>query len=268
MEIFGITSIANLWETLVLILISFMVGLLGGFVGLALGTIRLPFFFLFGFPVPVSAGTNIIISTLSAATGSIRNVREGRIDWRIVIIMGIPTIIGAFAGSFFSTLIHESLLIGLAGILVFWQGIEFLFRSKMFELTNESTSRSFTFYKAATGAGIGAAIGLYGGAVGLIAGSIRLPAIIRILGLNPRIASGTNLFIGLLLGTFGFAGHGVRGEIDIPLVIFLGIAAMIGSFIGAKFTGKVKLNLLLSSIGVVFIVVGALLLVNAFYRFN
>ena len=36
MEIFGITSIANLWETLVLILISFMVGLLGGFVGLAL----------------------------------------------------------------------------------------------------------------------------------------------------------------------------------------------------------------------------------------
>ena len=56
------------------------VGVLGGLVGLALGTMRLPVLLLLGFPAPVAGGTNILVSTASAATGSIPHLRAGRVD--------------------------------------------------------------------------------------------------------------------------------------------------------------------------------------------
>ena len=45
-------------------IISFLVGLLGGFVGLALGTIRLPIMLLIGINPKIAAGTNILVSSL------------------------------------------------------------------------------------------------------------------------------------------------------------------------------------------------------------
>ena len=41
-DVIGLTSEVLVWQALVLTFISFAVGLLGGFVGLALGTMRLP----------------------------------------------------------------------------------------------------------------------------------------------------------------------------------------------------------------------------------
>lgn len=67
---FGLPSPVPLWEAVFLTLLSYGVGVLGGIVGLALGTMRLPFLLLLGMPAPVAAGTNILVSTLSAATGS------------------------------------------------------------------------------------------------------------------------------------------------------------------------------------------------------
>ena len=107
-------------------------------------------------------------------------------------------------------------------------------------------------------------MGLLGGAVGLILGSIRLPALIRILKIDPRIAAGTNLFIGFFLGALGFVGHAVQGEVDYPLLAAMGAAAMVGSYIGAKYTGRASLNALITTMGGVLLVVGVLLVWQAF----
>ena len=50
-------------------------------------------------------------------------------------------------------------------------------------------------------------IGALGGAVGLILGSLRLPALIRVLRMDPRAAVGTNLTIGFAMGSVGWIGH-------------------------------------------------------------
>ena len=82
---------------------------------------------------------------------------------------------------------------------------------------------------AAEGA-IGLAVGLVGGAVGLILGSIRLPTLIRVLRVDPRIAAGTNLFIGFVMGSVGWVGHAVQGQVDYPLLVLMGSSAMAGSY--------------------------------------
>ena len=96
-------------------------------------------------------------------------------------------------------------------------------------------------------------------AVGLILGSIRLPALIRILKIDPRIAAGSNLFIGFFMGALGWVGHATKGNVDYPLLVIMGATALIGSWFGAKLTGKVNLNALILTMGFVLVIVGLLL---------
>ena len=274
-DLWGLTSEVELWQAIILTVVSFAVGLLGGFVGLALGTMRLPAMLLMGIAAPTAGGTNILVSSLASLTGTIRHLRGGRVNMRIVLVMGIPAFIGAFIGGFLSDVAPENLLIFLAGILVFWQGIEFfiLIRNRrragggsahMFGADLEGSTGMFTRNRMTMEGGVGFGVGLLGGAVGLILGSIRLPALIRILRIDPRIAAGTNLFIGFVMGSLGWIGHVVQGRVDYILLVPMGAAAMIGSYYGARFTGRVSLDTLILTMGGVLTFVGILLLVRAF----
>ena len=257
----GLPSDVRVWHAVVLTLVSFAVGILGGFVGLALGTMRLPALLLLGVASPTAAGTNIIVSTASALTGAVRHLRDGRVDVRIVLVMGVPSMIGAFIGGFNSDRVSESLLLVAAGLLVFWQGVEFL-RPTILAHSGDTDggARSGTArVRAVGGATAGLGVGLLGGAVGLILGSIRLPAIIRVLGADPRRAAGTNLFIGFVMGSMGWVGHVTQGHVDYPLVALMGSSAMVGSYIGARLTGRVSLDRLITTLGLVLLTVGALL---------
>ena len=266
----GLGSDVLVWQAALLTLVSLVVGVLGGFVGLALGTMRLPALLMMGIGAPTAGGTNIMVSALASLTGAIRHLREGRVNMRIVLVMGVPAFVGAFIGGFSSGLVSESLLILLAGLLVFWQGIEFLARVR--PLLGGGAGRSgslegsrgiYTPKRVVLEGGVGLGVGLLGGAVGLILGSIRLPALIRILRVDPRIAAGSNLFIGFIMGSVGWVGHAVQGEVSYPLLVLMGASAMIGSYYGAKLTGKVSLDTLVGVMGVVMLVVGVLLVWQA-----
>ena len=66
-----------IWNAVVLTAVSLGVGLLGGFVGLALGTMRLPAMLLMGMAAPTAGGTNILVSSISSIFGAVRHLREG-----------------------------------------------------------------------------------------------------------------------------------------------------------------------------------------------
>lgn len=274
LETLGLPSQVLVWQVLLLTLLSFGVGVLGGFVGLALGTMRLPALLLLGMPAPVAAGTNILVSTLSALTGLARHFREGRVNLRVVLVMGLPAVVGAFIGGFASDLVPEALLISLAGAFVFWQGVEFIVRVlRERRASDPADSASYAGAppvlspgRAVAEVGIGLGVGLLGGAVGLILGSIRLPALIRILRMDPRVAAGTNLFIGFLMGSFGWVGHVARGQVDYPVLAAMALSGMAGTFYGARLTGRVKLSTLILTMGWVLLAVGALLLLEAYRR--
>ena len=236
----GLPSDHLVWKALLLTIISLLVGILGGFVGLALGTIRLPALLLLGTPAAIAGGTNIMVSSLSSLSGAIKHWRGGRVDMRIVMVMGIPAFAGAFAGGFLSGAIHEGILLFLAGLLVLWQGVEFIIiyqnrvksgqsASPLFGAGLEGSSGIFSPRRVSAEAGIGLGVGLLGGAVGLILGSIRLPALVRVLKIDPRIAAGSNLFIGFFMGAVGWIGHASQGKVDYPVLVLMGAGAMVGS---------------------------------------
>ncbi|MBI4307978.1 MAG: sulfite exporter TauE/SafE family protein [Chloroflexi bacterium] len=270
----GLPSDALLWQALFLTTVSFGVGVLGGFVGLALGTMRLPFLLLLGFPAPVAAGTNVIVSTVSAITGAYRHLRDGRVDGRVVLIMGLPSAVGAFVGGFLGGRVPEALLIAVAGVLVVWQAVELLARARGQKPAPNSAAPSragalaMSGGRIATEGAIGLGIGLLGGAVGLILGSLRLPALLHILRMDPRVAVGTNLVIGFLMGAFAFVGHGLQGQADVPLLVAMGVTGMAGTYIGARQTGRASVKTLLLAIGWVLLAVGLVLLGDAYGRWR
>ena len=258
----GLPSDVLLWKAAILTVSSFAIGVLGGFVGLALGTMRLPALLFIGVPSTVAAGTNIIVSAASSVTGAVSHYRAGRVDRRLVVVVGLPSLAGAFVGGFYSHLAPEDLLIFAVGVLVLWQGVELLARARR-QVGSGAPSAAFADAIGAGSSGppkaerigiastIGLIIGIVGGAVGLILGSLRIPALIRVLGVDPRIAAGTNMVIGALMGATGWVGHGARGQVDYPLMVLLAASAMAGVALGSKYTGRVSLRGLIMTMGLV-----------------
>lgn len=237
-------------------------GFIGGMVGLALGRPRLLLVYWTANSPANAAGTNILVSGLASATGTWQHFREGRIDYQVLALMGIPTFIGAFVGGFFAGMVPVALLLIVVGVTTTWYGYG-LFTGRRRARGQESPrvaaassdgaaaseesaplmapARVKTpVWRYATEMGLGLGIGLFGGVVGLVLGQLRLPAMINVLGLDPRIAAGTNLAIAIFTGLFGFAGHMLHWRIDFLLLLVMGSMAMLGSYLGAKQTGKMS----------------------------
>lgn len=265
---FGLPSDLLLWQAALLAALSFLIGILGGLIGLSLGTIRLPLMLLMGIPAGPAGSTSILLSCLTAITGSWRHLRDGRVKPRIVLTMGIPAMAGAFIGGLFSRWAPENLLAALVGALILWQGVEFtLLAWRRMRSGNDTAAADldgapgrYTPARVAGVAGIGGAVGILGGAIGLVLGTIRLPLLIRILRVDPRLAAGSNLFIGMAMGALGWVGHLLNGRLDWTLVVLLGSAAVIGSYFGARLTGRINLNILILVMGLALLCAGLLLL--------
>jgi hypothetical protein len=108
---------------------------------------------------------------------------------------------------------------------------------------------------------LGGLIGMLGGVVGLILGSLRLPALLR-LGEPAAKAIGTNLVVGFFVGWAGVVGH-TPGGVDWSLLGVGGAASIPGALLGARLTGRLPEEQLRRAIAAVLVVAGAAALVEA-----
>ena len=250
----------QVWQVVLLAGLALAVGFLGGLMGLVLGSLRLPFIVLVGFPATTAAGINIAVSALSSLSGSYRHLRDRRVDYRMVALMGVPSVVGAFAGGFLAGSLPEGLLLLIISLVVGYSGIDMLkrlkrrrhqvFNKKSAVVEEQPPPRNTRGWLLVPGA-IGLVIGLLGGAVGLVLGTMRLPALIQVLRLSPHKAVGTNLTIGFGLGVFGFTGHLLQRQVDYTVLGFMGAAAVVGSYLGARQTGRTHPDVLRLLIGIV-----------------
>jgi hypothetical protein len=223
--------------------------------GLVLGTLRLPFVILATGSPLAAAGTNIAISAAAAGAGGLKHAREGRVDWRVVAWMAPPSVLGAVVGALLADDVSEALLYGLIGAVLVWSGIDLAVRP--------IAARPRDHLHVVRGGVLSLLIGLLGGAVGVILGTLRMPALVRSVGLGVRRAAGTNLVVGFFMGVAGFVTYaGVEG-VDWG-VLGAGLAgALPGGWLGARATGRVDEHVLRLALGAALVVVGAVFGVQA-----
>jgi uncharacterized protein len=202
------------------------------------------------------AGANIGISAVAALTAAVAHVRAGRIDWRLFLWMAPPSVVGAVAGGLLSSEVPGDLLLGVIGVTLLVFGGDLLRpRTAVSSGTARAAGRSAAVLT-------GAAIGVLGGFVGLILGSLRIGALLRFVGADPFRAVGTNVAVGFCLGVAGVFGH-LTGGVDWALLVIGGAASVPGALLGARLTGRLDERQLLRAVGVVLLVAGAALLVQA-----
>ena len=243
------------WELALALAGSFVAGYIGSMLGLVLGTLRLPLIVALTGSPAAAAGTNIAISAASAGAGAIRHARERRVDWRVVAWMAPPSVAGAIIGALVANDISERLLYAAIAAVLFWSGIDLAFRP-----VHARPRERLRLWPAVAG---GAAIGALGGAVGVILGTLRMPALVRGVGMDIRRAAGTNLVVGFLLGVAGFATRAGEGGVDWPILLAGLAGAIPGGWFGARATGRVDENALRLALGVVLVVVGVAFAVQA-----
>jgi uncharacterized protein len=205
-----------------------------------------------------AAGTNIAISAASAATGGVQHARAGRVDWRVVAWMTPPSVVGALLGGLYGDALPEQALFGAIAAVLVWNGIDLLVRP--------FHARPLERPRLVRAAAFGAVIGLLGGAIGVILGTLRVPALLRAVGMTAVRVVGTNLVVGFFLGVFGFLGHAIRGEVDWAFLVAGVAGALPGGWLGAQMTGRFSELMLLRALGVTLVVVGAAFVVEAVAR--
>ncbi len=85
---------------LVLALIGFVIGVLGGFFGVGGGFLRMPaLIYLMGIPTHVAVGTDLFEIIFSAGYGTVTHALKGNVDIMMALVMHTGAAIGAQFGA-------------------------------------------------------------------------------------------------------------------------------------------------------------------------
>jgi uncharacterized protein len=228
----------------------FVVACAGGALGLVLGNIRLPAVLLVASSPAAGAGANIGISGVAAFAAAAAHIRAGRINWRLFAWMAPPSMAGAVVGGLISGAIPDTALLLVIGAALVYFGVDLLRRKPE---QPKATGGDGLDIRAAVVSG--ALIGVLGGLVGLILGSLRMPALLRWVGEVPARAVGTNLAVGFWVGLAGVVGH-LPGGVDWTALGVGAAASVPGALVGARLTGKLSEQQLLRGIGAILVVAG------------
>jgi uncharacterized protein len=250
-------------ELVALAVWAFIVSLVGGLAGLVLGNLRLPLVVQLASSPAAGAGANVAISGASAIAAAAGHVRGGRVIWRLFAWMAPASLAGAILGGLVSGLLPDRILLGAISVLVLYGAFEVARYQRPQPGEGESAepeaSASSHLVEAAV---IGFGVGVLGGLVGLILGSLRLPAMVRWVGVGPYAAVGTNAAVGVVVGVGGLLGHLPSG-IDWDLLAVGAAGGVPGAYLGARLTGRLDEAQLLRAVTAVLVLTGVAMAVEA-----
>ncbi|MDC0722756.1 sulfite exporter TauE/SafE family protein [Nannocystis sp. bb15-2] len=217
-------------------MVSFGLSYIGATVGLVLGQLRVALLvYVLGSPV-AGAATSLAISTAGTLTGTWRHARDGRVDLWLLASVGLPSALAAFATARWAGSVDARLLKAvIAGVLLL-TGASMLRRPP--DPTSPSghvPSRTFAVLAEVV---VGAVLGAISGLVGLLLGSLRLPAMIRYARVAPPVAIGTNMAIGAVTGLSAGVATFLQGQVDLTAFAIVTPLTLLGANLGARRTGS------------------------------
>ncbi|MBL01356.1 MAG: hypothetical protein CL774_02545 [Chloroflexi bacterium] len=253
---------------LLLLFLSLVIGIVGGIVGIPLGIIRVPIMNFFGVDFFIAASTNLFASCLGSISGAIPAFKQKRIIFRIVILIGVPSMIGSFFGGFFADSVSVKFVLLLVASMLVASSF-FMIKKAISEIKNISANidnlndGNLSFLRLSSEVTTGFIIGIIGGIIGVALGVLRVPLMIQVLKIRPTLAAGTNLGLSILITSSGFMGHLLSGKVDWFLVILITTPSIFGMYYGSKIGGKFHQGKLRLTIGLVLLFITPLVVYNA-----
>lgn len=237
--------------------LSLVLAFVGAAVGLILGHLRLPLLIAYLGSPAAGAMTNLLISGTGALSGSASHVREGRVSWKGVALIGIPSAIGAVTAVLIFVRINPLWSYMVIGVMLVISGIN-LIRKKSDDRPADPITPMRRFVIEIV---IGLALGALAAITGLMLGSLRLPMMIRYLRMDPKEAVGTNMVVGCLTAAVGSATGLLAGDGRLDWLVLAVVVppTLLGGWMGAWLTGRISKSAVQQFAGWVVAITGVLL---------
>jgi len=241
-------------------LVYLLTGLLAGVVGGLLGTggcaLMMPVIrFGFHFDPALAVGTTLTAVVFTAGSGAFQHMRMKNVDRTTALQVGLSGVLGVVIGSVVFGYIQPygdviDLIIGIAFIIV---SMRMLYEGLVGKMppAQGSTMPGTTLSKT----GLGGAIGILTGIIGLGGGYALVPSFVYFMKAPMKLAIGTSMASFVWMALVGAIFKIYQGVVDIPVAVTMGVGALIGAIYGAKLVAKFKPNVLKTLFGLLFLYV-------------
>ncbi len=249
---------------LLLVISGLISGILAGLLGIGGGTILVPILLAFGYTPLQAVATSSLAIVITATSGTIQNWRMGYINFKQVILLGIPAVVTAyFSAGLAKSIPPKNQLIAFGILLLFTIYLVDLRKNlskKQQQETeqNQQSKFSSTISRIVTGGTAGMLAGIFG--VG--GGVIMVPLQILLLGETIKVAIQTSLGVIVLSSISAVTRHALEGNILLIPGLILGFGGLIGAQLSTRFLPKLSDQI----ISVTFRVGLAILAVYVFWK--
>jgi len=237
-------------------LVSLLLSYIGATVGLVLGQLRVALLVYALGSAALGTATSLAISTAGTLMGTLRHALDGRVQVKLLLSIGLPSAAAAFFSARYAPYVDQRLLKLAIGVTLILTGLAMLRRRPPRAADAPPPRVPPLLAEVAVGTALGAISGL----IGLLLGSLRLPAMIRYARVPTPTAIGTNMAIGTLTGLSAGVATFVGGQIDPYAFAFVAPATVLGAHLGARKTGQLAPETLTRVIAWVIAATGLLML--------
>lgn len=242
---------------IILVIVGFAAGLLGGLIGTGGCSVMLPIIhFWMGFDAPIAVGTTLFAVIFTAISGAWGHLVKRNLDVRATLWLGGFGILGVILGSWlFTLLVGQTKLLGLILGLIFlwpatrmvWEGIT---QRKM------PQRKGNTIPGSAWGMAIfGFIVGVATGVAGLGGGYALVPGMIYLFGAPVYVTMGTSLATMIPLAVVGGGIKLVQGYVNLGAGLLLALGTIGGAQVGARIIKRFKPSTLKLLFGLYFLYV-------------
>jgi len=251
---------------IVLIVVGFFAGLLGGLIGTGGCSVMLPFIhFWMGYPAAIAVGTTLFAVIFTALSGGYGHLIQRNVDVRAFLWLGGAGIVGVLLGSWlFTLLLGQAQLLGLIlGLIFLWPAIRMIYEGVIQQTMPKREGA------AITGSGWGMAtfgfvIGIATGVAGVGGGYALVPSLIYLFGAPVYITMGTSLATMIPLAAVGGSIKLAQGFVDLTTGLLLAAGTIVGAQVGAAIIKRIKPATLKLIFGLYFLYV-AVKFITAFF---
>jgi hypothetical protein len=261
----GVPSLTVL-KGVLLALVGFIAGVLGGIIGTGGCSVMLPVLhFWMGYPASIAVGTTLFAVIFTAISGGYGHLVRKNLDKRAVAWLGGAGIVGVLIGSWLFTLLsNQSSLLGLIlGLLFLWPALRMIWEGIRHAGLPQKEGNSIS--GSAAGLGVfGLLVGVATGVAGLGGGYALVPGLIYLFGAPVYITMGTSLATMIPLAVVGGGLKLAGGFVDLGAGLLLAAGTIIGAQLGAAIIKRFKPTTLKLIFGIYFLYV-SIKFITAFF---
>jgi len=207
-----------------LICLGLVVGLLSGFFGIGGGTILIPLLLLLGYDTKTAIGISVVQMVFSSVFGSYLNNKKGTLDTVMVATIGAGGFLGAFLSGKITANIDDFVLEIVFLLFVVFAILRLFFQTKEYK-NEKQTNKAVLFV-------IGFFIGIASMTIGVGGSIILVPVLVGFLHIPLKKATSAGLFFVVFSSVSGLISHSLNGHVDYKSGIIIGLASLIGVYMG------------------------------------